>query len=235
MDLINVVIAEDDFRIAQIHEEFLSHIKGFNVIGKSLNAKETMELLNNHTVDLLLMDIYMPDQLGIDLLSEIRENYPTLDVILITAAREKEFLNKALKFGVEHYLIKPVTLEVFIKTIEKYKENRHLLNSITEINQDIIDHFFAMDDKKKAQQKIDFPAGIDYLTLEKVSNILKTEKTGLTADKVGDKMGASRTTARRYLEYLVSIKQAYVEQVYGVVGRPERNYFYNELLKEGRA
>lgn len=231
MDVMNVVIAEDDFRIAEIHEEYLSQIKGMNVIGKSLNAKETMELLNNHSVDLLLMDIYMPDQLGIDLLGEIRENYPSIDIILVTAAKEKEYLKKALRYGVEYYLIKPVTLEMFVKTIEKCKENRRLLNNLSEVNQDIINHFFGTG-QEKGHQKMDFPAGIDYLTLKKVSNILEKEGKGLTADKVGEKMGASRTTARRYLEYLVSINKAYVEQEYGVVGRPERNYYFNELLKE---
>lgn len=230
MDLINVLIAEDDFRIAQIHEEYLNQINGMNVVGKSLNAKETMELLKSRPVDLLLMDIYMPDQLGIDLLGEIRQEYPVVDVILITAAKDKEYLKKALKFGVAFYLIKPVPMEVFIKAIEKYKESRHVLNSVTEVNQNIIDYFFTVDNKGK--QKVDFPSGIDYLTLEKVRNILRKGESGLTADNVSEMMGASRTTARRYLEYLVSINNAYVEQVYGVVGRPERNYYYNEPLKE---
>ncbi|WP_097150212.1 response regulator [Ureibacillus acetophenoni] len=228
--MINVLIAEDDFRIAQIHEEYLSQIKGMNVIGKALNAKETMKLLSNQPVDLLLLDIYMPDQLGIELLSEIRGKFPMLDVILITAAKDMEYLKKALKFGVAFYLIKPVPMEVFINTIEKYKKNRQVLNSVTEINQNVIDYFFTVENKGK--QKVDFPSGIDYLTLEKVRNILKNGEGGLTADKVGEMMGASRTTARRYLEYLVSIDHAYVEQAYGVVGRPERNYFYKELQKE---
>lgn len=102
-----------------------------------------MELLDHHgqSVDLLLMDIYMPDQLGIDLLIEIREKHPAVDVILITAAKEKNYLNRALKLGVENYLIKPVTLEVFVKTIEKYKENRRLFNSISEVDQEVVDHF----------------------------------------------------------------------------------------------
>lgn len=230
MDVMNVVIAEDDYRIAQIHEEYLSHVKGMKVVGKSLNAKETMELLDHHgqSVDLLLMDIYMPDQLGIDLLIEIREKHPAVDVILITAAKEKNYLNRALKLGVENYLIKPVTLEVFVKTIEKYKENRRLFNSISEVDQEVVDHFFGQSAVKQ-QQRIDFPPGIDYLTLDKVSAVLKKEDGGLTADKVGEKMGASRTTARRYLEYMVSIKKASVEQVYGVVGRPERHYFFKKI------
>lgn len=226
MEKINVVIAEDDFRIAQIHEEFLSRVKGMNLIGKSLNAKETMNLLKSHTVDLLLLDIYMPDRLGTDLLAEIRMNHPEVDIILITAARGKEYLNKALMFGVHHYLIKPVTIETFVEALENYKRNKQLLESVAEVNQDVIDRVFRVG--KEKENKIDLPAGIDYLTLNKVSRILKEENKGLSADKVGEKMGASRTTARRYLEYLVSTKKAYVEQEYGIVGRPERNYHNKE-------
>ncbi len=224
--VINVVIAEDDFRIAQIHEEFLSRVKGMKLVGKALNARETMNLLNVHQVDLLLLDIYMPDRLGTDLLLEIREKFPTLDVILISAAREKEYLQKALKFGVHNYLIKPVTMETFVGTVEKYRQDKQILDSIAEVNQDAIDRLFGS--RKVKEDKLDLPAGIDYLTLNKVSQILKKETKGMSADKVGEKMGASRTTARRYLEYLVSANKAYVEQEYGIVGRPERNYYIKE-------
>lgn len=225
---INVLIAEDDFRIAQIQEEFLSKVNGMQLVGKALNAKDTMSLLNTNSVDLLLLDIYMPDRLGTDLLIEIRAKHPDVDIILITAAREKEYLNIALKFGVQHYLIKPVTLESFVETLENYKQNKRLLDSVSEVNQEVIDQFFSKGKEKEKGNKADLPAGIDYLTLNKVSKILSNEKRGLSADKVGEKMGASRTTARRYLEYLVSTNKAFVEQEYGIVGRPERNYHIKE-------
>lgn len=223
---INVLIAEDDFRIAQIQEEFLSKVSGMRLVGKALNAKETMKLLNSHSVDLLLLDIYMPDRLGTDLLIEIRDQHPNVDIILITAAREKEYLEKALKFGVKHYLIKPVAIESFVETLESYKQSKMLLDSVSEVNQEVIDQFFG--NGKVKENKMDLPAGIDYLTLNKVSKILSKEKRGLSADKVGEKMGASRTTARRYLEYLVHTNKAFVEQEYGIVGRPERNYHIKE-------
>jgi two-component system, CitB family, response regulator CitT len=223
---IKVIIAEDDFRIAQIHEEYLRQVKGMKLAGKALNAKETLNLLSEYPADLLLLDVYMPDRLGTDLLIEIREKHRNVDIILITAATDKEHLNKALKFGVFHYLIKPVTMETFVETMEKYKKSKKLLDSLPEVNQEAINRFFGGYDGKWDKQ--DLPAGIDYLTLEKVSKILKENPGGLPADKVGEKMGASRTTARRYLEYLVSNNQAYVEQEYGGVGRPERNYHIKE-------
>ncbi|MCM3584857.1 response regulator [Mesobacillus maritimus] len=225
MEKIQVLIAEDDFRIAQIHEGFLAQVKGTNCVGKAMNAQETMTLLDKHSVDLLLLDIYMPDRLGTDLLMEIREKHPEVDIILVTAAKEKEHVMKALKFGVQQFLIKPVTMETFVETLENYKKTKQFLDGLTEVDQEAVNRVFKI--RKETETREQLPAGIDYLTLKKVSEILSEEKSGLTADKVGEKMGASRTTARRYLEYLVKTGEATVEQAYGVVGRPERNYQIN--------
>ncbi|OAT82113.1 transcriptional regulator [Bacillus sp. MKU004] len=222
--MIKVVIAEDDFRIAQIHEEFLAKNEQLTLVGKAMNAKDTLTILDEHHIDLLLLDVYMPDQLGTELLHKIRSEYPCVDIIMITAAKDKAFLEKALRYGVEHYLIKPVTLENFQEAITSYLQKKAALDSAEEVNQQVLDQFFGREKKKAAEKRYDLPPGIDYLTLHKVTAILQEEKEGITSERVGEKMGASRTTARRYLEYLVGIKDATVEHVYGIVGRPERRY-----------
>jgi two-component system, CitB family, response regulator CitT len=222
--MFKVVIAEDDFRIAQIHEEFLAKNEQLTLVGKAMNAKDTFTILEQHHVDLLLLDVYLPDQLGTELLHEIRSEYPCVDIIMITAAKDKAFLEKALRYGVEQYLIKPVTLEKFQEAITSYLQKKAALNSAEEVNQQMLDQFFGKEKKKAADKRYDLPPGIDYLTLHKVTSILQEEKEGITSERVGEKMGASRTTARRYLEYLVGIKDATVEHVYGIVGRPERRY-----------
>ena len=92
--MIKVVIAEDDFRIAQIHEEFLAKNEQLTLVGKAMNAKETLTILDKQYVDLLLLDVYMPDQLGTELLHKIRSDYPSVDIIMITAAKDKVFFRK---------------------------------------------------------------------------------------------------------------------------------------------
>jgi two-component system, CitB family, response regulator CitT len=222
--MIKVVIAEDDFRVAQIHEEFLAKNHQMKLVGKAMNAKETLDILHEIDVDLLLLDVYMPDQLGTDLLHRIRAEFPLIDIMMITAAKDKSFLETALRYGVEHYLIKPVTLEKFQEAMTSYIQKKLTLDSAEEVNQQILDQFFGGDKAKEAERRNDLPPGIDYLTLHKVTDILQGEKEGITSERVGEMMGASRTTARRYLEYLVGTKDASVEHVYGVVGRPERRY-----------
>lgn len=221
--MINVIIAEDDFRVAQIHEAYLAEVKQMNLVGKASNAKETFELLEKLDVDLLLLDVYMPDQLGTELLAKVREAYPEVDIIMITAATDKAFINKALNYGVEHYLIKPITIERFKEVMDQYNKKKELLKSVTDVNQDVLDSLFGSGDKQIEKPLL--PSGIDYVTLKKVKEIIVTEFDGITSEKVGKKMGASRTTARRYLEYLVGTGEAISEHVYGIVGRPERRYY----------
>ncbi|WP_163528982.1 response regulator [Halobacillus ihumii] len=225
--MFRVVIAEDDFRVAQIHEEFLAKKGNMELIGKAGDAGETLQLLEDHPVDLLLLDVYMPDELGTELLHKIREQHPHVDIIMITAATDKAFLEKAINYGVQDYLIKPVTIEQFQDSLERYQKKKEILQSTNEVNKDMLREVFGSDPGPKRQKAPSLPTGIDYRTLDKIKQILQQESEGITSEKAGERIGASRTTARRYLEYLVGIHEASVEQVYGIVGRPERRYYWH--------
>lgn len=225
MKTLKVAIAEDDFRIADIHEKFLKTIPEVHIVGKALTAAQTIDLLRTETVDLLLLDIYMPDQLGTDLLLTIHQEFPNIDVVMITAATDKMFLETAIRNGVFNYLIKPVPMERFVDMIRKYLEHKTILDRKSEVDQDFVDQLF---EKRKGQTRVNvalLPKGIDAITLEKVMQILGEAPVGLSAEDVGERMGASRTTARRYLEYLISVQKCKAEVEYGVVGRPERRYY----------
>lgn len=222
---IKAVIAEDDFRVAAIHEKFLGNFKEIEVVGKALNGKDTIEMLKEHNPELLLLDVYMPDQLGTELLPVIRKEFPDVDIIMITAATDKEILSKALHYGVEQYLIKPVKMEMFHQAIEEYLQKAALLQSKDEIDQDFVNRLFNRSTSHNHSRESALPKGIDEITLVKVTEVLQSSSSGLSAEQVSEQIGASRTTARRYLEYLITVKECKAEVVYGVVGRPERRYY----------
>ncbi|MEH7387283.1 response regulator [Bacillus sp. JJ1521] len=225
MNKIKVVIAEDDFRIADIHEKYLMKFKDFEVIGKTINGEETLRLLHSEQPDLLLLDVYLPDMLGAEMLPIIREDFPKMGIIMITAATDKTIIEKALSYGVEHYLIKPVTRERFNEVILDFLKKYSLLISKQEVNQTYVDFLFGKGKQDTDGKSRGLPKGIDEITLRKVKAVLFEKREGLSAEEVGKEIGASRITARRYLEYLSSIKEAKTEVIYGVVGRPERKYF----------
>lgn len=225
MSMIKVAIAEDDFRIADIHEKFLGKFNEIDVVGKSLNGEQTLQLLKTKNPDLLLLDVYMPDLLGSELLPIIRESFPKLSIIMITAATDKVFLEKALSYGVEYYLIKPVSRERFDEIIQEYIKKHSLLSSDQEVNQNYVDLLFGKGKNGSVGNSTGLPKGIDEITLGKVKAVFQEKGEGLSAEEVGKEIGASRITARRYLEYLSSIQEVKAEVVYGIVGRPERKYY----------
>lgn len=220
--MIDVYIAEDDFRVANIHEQFLQQIPEVNILGKASNCQETLKAIKKHKVDLVVLDNYMPDGLGIDLIDDIRAVSPHTDIILVSAENDKGYIETAIRKGVKGIIIKPATLERFVSTIIKYMENRKKLQNTSQIDQDFLDDFFGVE---LVQKPAIGAKGIDPLTLQKVREVLTGRTAGITAEKMGEQMGASRTTARRYLEHLVAIDECFAELAYGIVGRPERHYY----------
>ncbi|MFC7063820.1 response regulator [Halobacillus seohaensis] len=222
-----VVIAEDDYRVAQLHESFLMKLENVQVVGKALNAAETMQAVEQHQPDLLLLDVYMPDQLGTDLLHQLREHSTSLDVIMITAADDKEMVTQALNYGVVDYIIKPISMDRFVETIKNYQAKKRLIDSHETMDQKLVDQLIGKEQTQYEGEVL--PKGIDSLTLSKVRKLLQhSGDTGVTAELAGEHMGASKTTARRYLEYLISTHEGIAEMRYGKVGRPERKYFYSK-------
>ncbi len=221
--LMKIAIAEDDFRVASIHEQFLEKIDGVEVAGKALNASEALALIEKEEIDVLLLDNYLPDRSGVSILPELRRKFPKLDVILITASTERKVVEPAIRNGVLDYIVKPVDFNRFKSALEKVMNRRELLASDDEFNQSVIDQ--VLSGRPAGEVPAVLPKGIDPLTLTKVKETMENLQHGINAEELSEHLGASRTTARRYLEYLISAGKAKAELEYGIVGRPERKYY----------
>ncbi|MDQ0245184.1 two-component system CitB family response regulator [Bacillus fengqiuensis] len=224
---ISVLIIEDDHRIAEINRRFIEKVHGYEVVGVAMNEEEATEQLDILCPDLVLLDMYFPDMNGLDLLRYIKQQHHSTDVIMITAGKEVEAVREAIGQGIFDYIIKPVIFQRFEQTLSNYKSYREKvekwINEKESVNQEKVDELMLKN--RKVEEKISYlPKGIDRLTLEKVSDVIQKRSDGLTADEVGKEIGASRSTARRYLEYLVSKGDVAADLSYGVVGRPERVY-----------
>lgn len=222
---IEVLIVEDDMRIAQIHEKFLEQLDGFKTVGMSHTIEEAKIWLDTIKPDLILLDIYLADKLGTELIDYIRQNNMDTDIILITAAAEVEIVKKAHANGVIDFLLKPLTMQRFKECLLKYKEKKTILNSTERLQAEDIKKLWNNITYAGELEKGSNPKGIDSVTKEKVVTFIQTCDEGITAEKLGNEIGISRTTARRYLEHLMDEKVIFVEHIYGFVGRPERRYF----------
>jgi two-component system, CitB family, response regulator len=224
-----VFIVEDDIRIAEINRRFVEKIDGFSVCGIALNEEEAKDQISILKPDLVILDIYFPDMNGLDLLRWIRSEFRGIEVIMVTAATEAEPLKNAIEDGIFDYIVKPAIFQRFKETLLKFHEYKLSIQQIAasnELNQSVIDSILKRDKKESYTSYL--PKGIDRITLDKVISILTCNKIGYTAEDLGQLIGASRTTARRYLEYLVSEQRVSADISYGGVGRPERIYKYSK-------
>ena len=226
---IEVLIVEDDKRISDIHRRFIEKIEGFQMIGAAFTGEEAKDWIISYKPDLMLLDVYLPDTKGTDLLKVIQKYSPDTDVIFITAASESHIVKKAFRSGVVDYILKPLTFERFKESLLAYKEKRDILTAEGKVQESLIKSLWGNSSSQIILEKEHIPPkGIDPITKEKVVNHIQQIKDGLTAEGLGIEIGVSRSTARRYLEYLVSERIVYAELIYGSVGRPERRYFIHQ-------
>ena len=217
-----VMIIEDDIAIAELHHKYLSQLSGLEVVGIATTRMEAEMQLEVLKPDLLLMDVYLPDGTGLEILNTLRTNNQTCDVILITAARDVDTLQQAMRGGVVDYLLKPVMFPRLEAALQKYISQRQQLDVAESLDQNLVDKMLQSSiSAENTPQRL--PKGIDGVTLDKIRALFDGEVMS-TADEAGEKIGASRTTARRYLEYLISSGELEADLNYGTVGRPERCY-----------
>jgi two-component system CitB family response regulator len=225
MAKIKVLVVDDDPKIAEIHLRFINKIEGFDAVGMAISIAEAREMLEVFDPDLLLLDIYFPNENGIEFLWEIRALQKPVDVILITAAKEVKPLREAIRGGVFDYIIKPALFSRFQSTLHRYRMTHRKIESVSSIEQQDADIILNVQTKEKKTQEI-LPKGIDAISLGKIRQVfIDRNSEGIGAEEVGTRVGMSRSSARRYLEYLVETGWLSADINYGTVGRPERRFF----------
>lgn len=225
---IRVLVVEDDPRISELHRRFTERIEGFEVVGIANTLTDAEEMTEVLVPDLVLLDLFFPEGNGLELLRRLRAGAVSADVILITAAREMTSLKEALRGGVFDYIIKPVFLPRFKEALLKYRDYVTSMRYGGTLEQKDVDRFLRAHPVQHAEEA-PTPKGIDPLTLRKVRQVFASpsHKT-FNAEEVAEHVGVSRSTARRYLEHLVSEGFLVADLLYGVVGRPERRYFRHD-------
>lgn len=220
--MLRVLIVEDDYRVARVNRGFVEQVEGFTVAGTAATAAEAEAQLRDLEPDLIILDLYLPDGNGLELLRRLRSgNHPT-DVIVVTAAKEALTVQQALRAGAVDYIMKPYRFERFAEALRRYRGYRGQIAVAEQVEQDQVDRMLARRPPPAAADEV--PKGIDPLTLERILQVLQEAAEPLAAEDLGARAGLSRTTARRYLEYLAETGWARVQASYGHVGRPERLY-----------
>ena len=213
-----VLIVEDDPMVAMINEQFVSRHKDFVVAHKCNDGKSALEYLDENKVDLIILDVFMPYMDGFETLRQIRKKQIPVDVIMVTAANEREQLKEGLHLGVVDYLVKPFTFERFKVALDKFIAQVEALKDLDKVNQKNID--FLIDKSRKKANEL-YPKGIQEKTLQTVVEHLKENKNKwLTGDEIAEKVGLTGVTVRRYMTHLSETGMVIADMNYGTGGRP---------------
>lgn len=225
---ISVLIVEDDPLIAEAHQAYLGRLEGFSVTAVAHTARDAMRAAagaaaSEQPVDLVLLDLGLPDASGISLASGLSGLRPAPDIIAITSERDLEMVRAAVAHGALAYLLKPFTFAAFRDRLERYRRYRSALPSGTDAaSQAEVDR--ALAELRVATDRSTAPKGAAPQTTEGIAVAVRDEPDGLTADEAAKRVGVSRVTAWRYLERLADEGAVTRTTEYGKAGRPRTRY-----------
>lgn len=213
---------EDELLLAEMHSEYIKAYPACEKVWLAGNLAEARKMIEYMKPDLILLDNYLPDGKGIDLVHELIQERNNADIVFTTAASDMDTVSEAIRLGVFDYLVKPIAYERLGQTLDRYIQRKSVVQDNSKTNQSKIDDMFNT--YARGESKEELPTGIDIITLEKILALFTEPDVQYTAESIAETIKLSRTTARRYLEYCLAKGKIEAEIEYGKVGRPQRIY-----------
>ena len=220
-----ILIVDDDPMVAHINLKFANKA-GYDDVETAADIDSAKERLEKGDIDLVLLDVYLPTGKGTDILKWIRHENLNTDAILITADRSSETVEEAMNFGAVDYLIKPFDFNRFQLAMEKFERKRNGFVGKKSVEQDDIDSIFFDSASKSDKIKDMLEKGMSEKTYTAILNAIKDLSAPTTAEELGDKLGISRVSVRRYLEFMEAQGILEMKPIYGKKGRPQHLFKY---------
>ncbi len=229
--MIRTLVVDDDYHVAHAHALSVGRVPGFSVTAEAHSAEEARLHIKDEQPDLLLLDMYLPDYSGLDLMRRLtRESTGSTgtdasgyvpDFLLVTAARDIQSVRSAMQLGAIYFLVKPFTFAALREQLEAYRQWRKRLERSPEADQDLVDELYGLlrSPAVTSATRSNLPP-----TMARVLDIVRSSTTPVGAAEVAQRLGVSRPTAQRYLALLVQKQVVELDLAYGTTGRPEHLY-----------
>jgi response regulator of citrate/malate metabolism len=220
--VIRTLVVDDDFMAVSVHRQFVERIAGFEVVGEATTGRAARALVEALEPDLVLLDIYLPDENGIDLMRNLRAgDLARVEGSGVTSQKEIAVLLDAMRLGVVHYIVKPFTFKTFRERLESYAAARSRLEGMVQAEQQDIDRLYGL---LRTSGDASLPKGISPPTLTLVASLLRESPESMSAAELAGRAGISQGVARRYLRFLAESGAVEFTLRYGAAGRPEHLY-----------
>ncbi|MFF8945535.1 response regulator [Streptomyces sp. NPDC014864] len=225
--MIDVLVVDDDFRVAEINAKYVGKVPGFRVTARAHSAAQALTAVQRGGIDLVLLDHYLPDRTGLQLVHHLREQGHGADVIMITAAGDVATVQQAMRLGALHYLVKPFTFAALRTRLDSYAALRRTVDRVGGrgvAGQEQVDRIFGALRTGPAPSSPGLPSGHSEPTTDLICGVLHRAGGPLSAHEVAAETGLSRSTAQRYLRHLEQAGRLRLSLRYGDTGRPEHRY-----------
>ena len=223
----DVLIVDDDFMVARAHERIVAQQVGFTVVGVAASGSDALAQIADKAPQLVLLDMYLPDMTGLDVIRRARAAGRDVDFLVLSAAREAEMVTAALQGGIVSYLLKPFKITELQSRLFGYAERRRLLGRRGDLSQSDLDQALGRASAVPGTTTVfTLPKGLSKETAALAAAALAGSEPDLAASECAELLGLSRVVARKYLEYFVDSGQATVSLRYGQAGRPQRRYVW---------
>lgn len=226
MRVLKVLIAEADPLIQKLYSDLIAEENAYTVLKCVSNGPDMFETLKCVGADLVLLDLYLKEFDALEGLEQLRKSYPRTDYIIASSGENPDLVRNALCQGVFEFLIKPFSFDRLRFALRNYHVYYHSLTGRTRPwQQEDLDTLISMKSRDPScANRCSIPKGLQIKCLNDIECFLKENNDTFSAQEVGDSVGISRSTARRYLEFLTMSERVVVEYAYRKVGRPEKRY-----------
>jgi response regulator of citrate/malate metabolism len=221
--VIRTLVVDDDYRVANVHAASIDRVEGFTAVGQAHSCDEARNLVQSLRPDLLLLDLYLPDGNGLDLIRTLADLdiSPRPDFIVITAAQDIASVRNAMQLGAMYYLVKPFGFAQLREQLTAYQQLQAGLDQVAVANQQTVDALYGLmrGPTERIADRRRMPP-----TMARVLDTVRATEHDMSAAEVADQLGISRATAQRYLADMVRRRIVELVLNYGSTGRPEHRY-----------